>query len=161
MPATAAHASFPRGALLAAAGIIGLSLAAAAIGRATGPVATPPASTVVQSRLLRFDDRPDGSVAVLDPATGKLVAIEAPGTNGFLRATLRTLARERRTEDIGAHAPFLLTHWADGRLTLDDPTTRRHLELEAFGITNMEAFARLMPAAPHAIAQQTTGGARP
>jgi putative photosynthetic complex assembly protein len=161
MPATATHPSFPRGTLLAAAGIIGLSLAAAAIGRVTGPVATPPVSAVVQSRLLRFDDRPDGSVAVLDAATGRLVAVEAPGTNGFLRATLRTLARERLTEHLGAHTPFRLTHWADGRLTLDDPATHRHLELEAFGITNMEAFARLMPAAPRGSAPQTTGGAKP
>jgi putative photosynthetic complex assembly protein len=161
MAATTTHASVPRGALLAAAGVIGLALSAAALGRLTGPVATAPPSTVVQSALLRFDDRPDGSVAILDPARNTQVAVALPGTNGFLRATLRGLARERRSEDIGAHAPFRLTRWADGRLTLDDPTTQRHVELEAFGITNMEAFARLLATASQAPAQHAMGSHQP
>ena len=32
------------------------------------------------------------------------------------------------------------------RLTLEDPTTGRKVEMEAFGITNEEAFARLLTA---------------
>ena len=34
---------------------------------------------------------------------------------------------------------------ADGRLTLEDPTTHRTVELEAFGQTNEEVFAGLLP----------------
>jgi putative photosynthetic complex assembly protein len=68
----------------------------------------------------------------------------APGTNGFLRATLRGLATERKRESQGAEVPFRLTAFADGRLTLLDPVTGRLVDLGAFGRTNEDAFAHLM-----------------
>ena len=58
---------------------------------------------------------------------------------------MRGLASERKHEDIGDAVPFRLTEWADGRLTLEDPTTHRTIELEAFGRTNEEVFARMLP----------------
>lgn len=80
-----------------------------------------------------------------DAHGGEVVTVLQPGTNGFIRATLRGLGRARRLEGIGPDAPFHLTAWKDGRLTLDDPTTGRRVDLEAFGITNETAFARLLP----------------
>jgi len=56
------------------------------------------------------------------------------------------LARTRRSEGIGSEDPFHLASWSDGRLTLDDPATGRHLELEAFGSLNTEVFGRLLTA---------------
>ncbi len=38
---------------------------------------------------------------------------------------------------MGAETPFRLTRWSDGRLSLDDPATDRHVDLEAFGPTNV------------------------
>ena len=91
----------------------------------------------------------DGGVVVVDgEATG--VARLAPGTNGFLRATLRGLVRERRRNGLGAEAPFRLTAHADGRLTLQDAATGRLVDLEAFGATNAGAFAALLRPRPDA-----------
>jgi putative photosynthetic complex assembly protein len=70
----------------------------------------------------------------------------APGTNGFVRGVLRGLMRERKAESIGPTAPFRLTHWANGRLSLDDPSTGRHVDLEVFGPTNAGAFAQILAA---------------
>ena len=67
----------------------------------------------------------------------------APETNGFMRATLRGLAQERRRSGIDDTTPFLLTRWSDGRMSLDDVTTGRNVALDAFGETNSGAFARL------------------
>ncbi len=141
---SAAPVHFPRAALVAAGGIIGLSLLAAIAGRITGPVATVGLAAEVDSRGLRFEDRADGGVGIYDPGTNSLVEIAAPGTNGFLRATLRGLARERHAVGAGQEAPFRLTRWSDGRLTLDDPATGRHVEMVAFGETNAEVFAKLL-----------------
>ena len=74
------------------------------------------------------------------------IDIVAPATNGFLRATMRGLARQRLRQDADREVPFRLTEWADGRLTLEDPTTGRRVEMEAFGITNEEVFAGLLTA---------------
>jgi putative photosynthetic complex assembly protein len=62
-----------------------------------------------------------------------------------MRGTLRGLARDRRMRDLGPEAPFRLVSWTDGRLTLDDTATGRRLDLLAFGQTQAEAFARLLP----------------
>ncbi len=70
----------------------------------------------------------------------------APETNGFMRQTLRGLVRDRRRLGLGDETPFVLTHWNDGRLSLDDPATDRRLELESFGETNAGAFAQLFQA---------------
>ncbi len=57
---------------------------------------------------------------------------------------LRGLARERRARQVGTAPPFRLTRWADGRLSLDDVETGRHVDLEVFGPTNAGAFADIL-----------------
>jgi putative photosynthetic complex assembly protein len=139
---------FPRGALLGAAALVSLALISATAARVTGigTTAMPPAAPV-ESRDLRFEDRADGAVAVYEVPGDRLVEVVPPGTNGFLRGALRGLARERKRQEIGVQPPFRLTRWADGRLSLEDPTTGRQIDLGAFGPTNAGAFARLMSAA--------------
>jgi len=101
---------------------------------------------VVDSRDLRFVDRGDGAVLIYSSRDGRLADTLLPGTNGFVRGVLRGLVRERRADHIGTTPPFRLTRWADGRLSLDDPSTGRHVDLEVFGPTNAGAFAQILVA---------------
>ena len=141
------HEPFPRAAMIGAAVLIGGALLLAVVGRTSGIGTTAmPAVAAAASRDLNFLDRPDGSVAVYD-AGGREGATRAPGTNGFARGVLRGFARSRKLEDIGSRPPFRMTRWADGRLSLSDPSTGRTVDLDAFGPTNAEVFARLMIAA--------------
>lgn len=136
---------FPRGILAIVGTVIALSIVTAAAGRLTGATNSAPTSAALASRDLLFRDQPNGGVAVYDathPASP--IDIIAPETNGFLRATMRGLARQRLRQDADRETPFRLTSWADGRLTLEDPTTGRKVEMEAFGISNEEVFARLL-----------------
>jgi putative photosynthetic complex assembly protein len=123
--------------------MVGLSLVAAGIGRMTGGEVLHAPSTPVAERDLLFEDRADGAVVVYNAHDDQEIKVET-GQNGFLRGTLRGLARARHAEGIGANQPFRLTAWADGRLTLDDPSTGRHIELVAFGPDNEAVFARLL-----------------
>ncbi|MEQ8967368.1 MAG: photosynthetic complex assembly protein PuhC [Azospirillaceae bacterium] len=142
---------FPKGALLGAAALIGFSIVTAGIGRLTdfGTV-TPPDAEPRVVRELAFEDRADGSVAVYDVeiAQAAPVAVLDPGTNGFVRGVMRGMARHRKLEGVGTAPPFVLTNWDDGRLTLEDPTTGREVEINAFGRTQIEAFATLLSAGP-------------
>ncbi len=105
----------------------------------------PPAGERLLTRDLRFEDRADGSVAIVDAHDGVDVSVVPPGEGGFVRATLRGLARERRREDAGGREiPFRVTVWQDGRLTLEDTATGRLVDLGAFGQTQVETFARLV-----------------
>ena len=140
-------APFPRGPLILAGTAIAIAIATAAVGRLTGAADSKPTGSVFASRELLFQDRPNGAVAVYD-AQHRSAPIEtiAPETNGFLRATVRGLAQQRLRQDASRDVPFRLTGWADGRLTLEDPTTGRRVEMEAFGITNETVFAHLLTA---------------
>ena len=136
---------FPRMPLILAFSAVGVALAVASAGALTGYATPEPSGTMVVSRDLRFADGQDGSVIVTDVRDGKPVEVFT-GENGFVRGTLRGLARTRRAEGIGAQDPFRLVAWSDGRLTLDDLTTGRHIELQAFGSVNTEVFGKLLTA---------------
>ncbi len=99
------------------------------------------------SRDLRFEDTPHGAIRISDARTGQAVTDLEPGTGGFVRATLRGFARERRASDApGPESPFRLTAWSDGRLTLEDPATGRFVDLGAFGPTQVESFTTILVA---------------
>jgi putative photosynthetic complex assembly protein len=143
MPA-AENPKLPRGFIIAACGMAVLTLVMTSIARLTGyQPDRPPPSTVVEVRDLKFEDRPDGAVLVYDAADGHLAYTVQPGTDGFVRGVLRGLVRDRRANHIGAGPPFRFTRWADGRLSLDDPSTGHHVDLEVFGPTNAGAFAEI------------------
>lgn len=138
-------ASFPRGVLIAAAGMLAFVTVTAGIARITGWAGSQiDPSTPVQTVELRFVDRTDGAVEVYEVTNGRAVAVLAPGTNGFVRGVMRGMARERRQHEVGTEPAFRLIRWEDGTLSLEDPATGRRIELEAFGQTNFDVFARLL-----------------
>ncbi len=136
--------SMPRGALITAAAMVFGSLGLVAFTRLTSTGPAPETGTVVASRDLRFADRPDGGIGVFVPGQAEPIDIVAPASNGFIRGTLRGLNRERRREDLAADVPFRIRAYADGRLTLEDLSNGRRIDLIAFGHINAEAFARLL-----------------
>ena len=143
---SSAHARpFPRGPLIGAAALVGLAMLSAMLARVSGIGATQmPPATAVASRDLRFEDRADGAVTIYAARTATVVDILPAGSNGFVRGVLRGLARARKREHLGADIPIRLTRWSDGRLSVEDPSTGEAITLEAFGMTNAAAFARLL-----------------
>jgi putative photosynthetic complex assembly protein len=130
--------------LMAAGALVVLSVLAVGAVRWSGmPISTPDAP-VVAARLLTFEDRNDGGIDVTDVGTHKLVET-VTGQAGFIRGTLRGLARERRRANVGSVEPFVLLAHSDGRLTLIDPSTTRRVDLESFGPTNEAEFVRMLP----------------
>lgn len=123
---------------------LAILVAVAAVRWSGMPIHTPDAPAVVM-RELRFVDTPEGHIDVIDAKTLKVVDT-ITGQAGFIRGTLRGLARERRRDGIGAEQAFQLIGRADGRLTLVDPATHRHVDLESFGPMNSSNFARLLAA---------------
>lgn len=99
----------------------------------------------VAERMLRFSDV-NGAVVVTDARSGATLASFGQEGSGFVRGVMRGLARERRMHGLGAEAPFRLTRYADGQLSLTDIATARVIELNGFGHTNVAAFARLLEA---------------
>lgn len=137
----------PRAALIAAASLIVVSIVTAGVARVSGwGRSSLPTAVAVETRALLFEDRADGAVVVRDAKADAVVNVIMPGTFGFVRVAMRGMARDRMLHGVDASAPFNLTRWSDHRVTVDDPTTGRRLDLAAFGRPNAEAFERLLPA---------------
>ena len=143
----AAPGTMPRGPLWLIGALLLAALAGVAGVRLSGTEIREPDAATVAQRSLRFEDRRDGSVAVLDARSGRQIE-SIHGEAGFLRGTLRAMARERRKQGLGAEPAFELIARADGRLTLSDPATGERIDLESFGPTNAGVFARLLDAQP-------------
>jgi putative photosynthetic complex assembly protein len=92
---------------------------------------------------LRFTDRPDGAVTVINHKTNQEIH-SFTGEASFIRTVMRSLASERIRRGIGSEKAFELSLHKDGRLTLRDPVTDRAIELEAFGKTNAAHFVKLL-----------------
>lgn len=138
---------FPRKPLFAAISLVVLSLGgvtAARLGHVGTPAAVDPSADVAAERALRFEDQSDGSIRVEDADTGNLVSTIAPGSNNFIRGTLRALVRERHRDSLGREQPFRLIARRDGHLLINDPATQRVIDLGSFGPTNAAAFAQLL-----------------
>ena len=141
------YVPFPPNILIILGTVMVLSVLLAGFGRARGYADSAPTAAPVSARELLFRDRPDGAVLIYDVKNPTApIDVVAPETNGFLRATMRGLARQRLRQDADRDVPFRLTQWADGRLTLEDPVTGRRVEMEAFGIDNEKVFAALLTA---------------
>ncbi len=144
MSAHHADTPFPRLPLIGAGTLVAAALIFATAGRLTGAVSLAPEASIVAQHELKFEDRANGAVAVYEDGAAQPTTIVNAGTNGFLRGTMRALARDRNQHEIGRNTPFKLTVWSDGRLTLEDPAVGRRVELQAFGPTNAGAFAKLI-----------------
>jgi putative photosynthetic complex assembly protein len=139
---TATHASFPRIPLIGAASLIAIAVALAIFGRLAAPIPAPPAVPLAHRDLV-FSDRADGAVVITEVGQSEPLTV-VTGQAGFLRGIMRALARQRRLDRLGPGAPFRLSAWPDGRLTLDDTADGGRVDLEAFGPDNEVVFARLL-----------------
>ena len=123
-------------------GLMGLTLFAVGMARWQGWQDRVPDPPTAWEMSLRFEDMPDGSVRVSDATDGRPLAVFA-GEQGFLRGSLRAMARQRRVAQAERDAPLLLRELADGRLVLIDPTQGVRIDLDSFGPSNKAVFAGL------------------
>jgi putative photosynthetic complex assembly protein len=100
-----------------------------------------------EQRNLHFTDREDGAVVVSDAESGETVKVIGYGEEGFTRATLRRLAKQRGAKGIGSEPPFTLTLWDNGALSLLDPETGEAAEIHGYGADHSAAFADLLEGA--------------
>lgn len=134
----------PRAAIIGAGALVLVTFLWIGVTRLNGEAPAEVLAAPAVERNLRFEDLADGGVAVRDAENGRVVAEMEPGSNHFLRALMRGLARERLRQGQGEEIPFHLTRRVDGQLTLIDPVTRRVVDLSAFGPSNAAVFAALL-----------------
>jgi putative photosynthetic complex assembly protein len=141
-----AEKPFPRSILIAGGCLMLASLGLAAVAR-YGNVGTtrPDHGAAIETRHFTAEDRAQGGILLRDAKDGRVIVLIEPGDGGFIRGVLRGFARDRRAAQLGTAETFVLARRANGLLTLEDTATGRVIDLEGFGSTNREAFAKLLP----------------
>lgn len=104
-----------------------------------------PKEPALATRVLAVEDSAQGSVIVRDAKTGENIVTYQRGEGSFFRATLRTLVNDRRHKGLAIDGNFRLEAHAGHQLFLIDETSGKTLSMNAFGPSNTEVFAALMP----------------
>lgn len=104
-----------------------------------------PAASAVAAYDFRVS-APDaaGFQTVLSARDGRAVAPLSGRGDDFLPSLVDKLRQERALKGVRGDAPFRLVRFADGRVSLEDPSTGRELNLESFGSVNEADAARLI-----------------
>ena len=133
-----------RSPLPAAIALVLFTLAIAIFGRVTD-IGTVRVTTgaAVEVRDLVFKDGPTGTIHITDARNGAVVEVVESGEDGFIRGSMRGLARERTRHGVGPEVPFRLIRWESGVVSISDTGTGQRIYLDAFGPTNVAAFTRL------------------
>lgn len=142
----------PTGALVGAGLLILSGIGLAIFARVThadrGAPRLEPVTQAVAMRDLIFRTDPRNASAemeVIDATTGQAVRHFGPTEGGFVRGSLRGLARLRTTQGIAPDEPYRLTEWPGGRMTLQDRRTGMIVEVNAFGVSSVEGYRALLP----------------
>lgn len=101
---------------------------------------------VVDVRSVMFEPRGDGTLAVhLTRVDGTAHRVDLPSSSeGFVATMAKSLARDRKRFNVSEALPYQLSKTENGALMLKDPVIGTEVRLEAFGPTNVGAFAALM-----------------
>ena len=100
--------------------------------------------SIVISKELHFYDTADGMILIKDTQGNKVSLVGEEGS--FMRAVLRTMAKERIAQGVGPEKPFKLTAFEHGSITLHDPVTGRNIDVSSFGENNAKVFLSLLKA---------------
>ena len=144
--------TIPRGALIGAAVLLTSVMAltgAVRIGwipKSANPELSRSAAHIAPAatRDLHFADREDGAVVISDAATDEIVTVIPFGEGGFVRATMRRMAKTRAAAGIGSEPSFKLIRWKNGALSLQDPQTGKDAEIYGFGPDHTAIFAGML-----------------
>ena len=118
----------------------------AAVAHATGVgITVTPEPVAVVSRDLLFHEADDGLLTVRDAGTGGEVGHLDAGEGGFVRATMRALVRNRGVHSVPGDGAWRVARDAVGDVWLQDLETKQNVDLGAFGLNQVRAFAAYLP----------------
>jgi putative photosynthetic complex assembly protein len=86
----------------------------------------------------------DDAVALKSVETGAVIVGFDKGHGGFLRNAIRAFGLKRHQMNIAPQAPYVVTRWESGRITLNDPATNHQVPVDSFGPMVTKMFAPLV-----------------
>jgi putative photosynthetic complex assembly protein len=139
------RASFPRLPLYSAFALVAFAFVTIIFSQKTGigSMITDPGQPVDMIDLVISQAEAD-LVRVSEANTGNILAEYAPAEGGFVRGSLRALARMRMTADVDVNEPYRVIKWSSGAVSLSDTRTGQRIYLNAFGPDQVAAFENFL-----------------
>jgi putative photosynthetic complex assembly protein len=102
----------------------------------------------VDARAITLIQRADGHLIMADATTGAIHSDSTPVQGGFLRGVVRAFSLKRNAQGVPHEAPYAVTRWDSGRITLNDLSTGHQVPLDSYGPTVTDIFTPLFAGAP-------------
>ena len=105
-------------------------------------VGVTPKAKIVREIQLDFIERNRFDVAILDKY-GKILAESTDGNNGFLGVVYNAIKRERIKKRVVGDNVLRMVEYENGRIAVIDDWTGMEIQINSFGMKNLEVFSFL------------------
>ena len=105
-------------------------------------VGVTPKAKIVREIQLDFIERNRFDVAILDKY-GKILAESTDGNSGFLGVVYNAIKRERIKKRVVGDNVLRMVEYENGRIAVIDDWTGMEIQINSFGMKNLEVFSFL------------------
>ena len=107
------------------------------------PINVSPNSTIITSKLIYIEQSDDLATKILNE-NGAILVEYPKGEQSFVSTVLTVINRDRLKRNLDKSDPLILQKKDNGRISIFDPSSKKEIDLMAFGEDNILVFRDLL-----------------
>ncbi len=107
------------------------------------PINVSPNSTIITSKLIYIEQSDDLATKILNE-NGAILVEYPKGEQSFVSTVLTVINRDRLKRNLDKSDPLILQKKDNGRISIFDPSSKKEVDLMAFGEDNILVFRDIL-----------------
>ena len=107
------------------------------------PINVSPNSTIITSKLIYIEQSDDLATKILNE-NGAILVDYPKGEQSFVSTVLTVINRDRLKRNLDKSDPLILQKKDNGRISIFDPSSKKEIDLMAFGEDNILVFRDIL-----------------
>ena len=107
------------------------------------PINVSPNSTIITSKLIYIEQSDDLATKILNE-NGAILVEYPKGEQSFVSTILTVINRDRLKRNLDKSDPLILQKKDNGRISIFDPSSKKEIDLMAFGEDNILVFRDIL-----------------
>ena len=107
------------------------------------PINVSPNSTIIASKLIYIEQSDDLATKILNE-NGAILVEYPKGEQSFVSTVLTVINRDRLKKNLDKSDPLILQKKDNGRISIFDPSSKKEIDLMAFGEDNILVFRDIL-----------------
>ena len=107
------------------------------------PINVSPNSTIITSKLIYIEQSDDLATKILNE-NGAILVEYPKGEQSFVSTVLTVINRDRLKRNLDKSDPLILQKKDNGRISIFDPSSKKEIDLMAFGEDNILVFRDIL-----------------